>query len=917
MAPSLDILSVLWSASIAVIPLAIGVAVLGSLLRCRPATKHALWLGVLVSMTAPLVLHLAGVRNPTGAIGSAYRQVKSHVDGAISTVRIAALTPGPGATEPFEEVEADLPAGAGAHDDAQPARPSIDPIITEPFPWIATGSTERRGATPAEPGPPTVQRNFSRLSDRPKTGAKPAAERTAFGQTTHESASRSARSISSDSTLTGSHDKREQQAINALQMQGGLTGAGRELESRPTAPAGGAAGESSSEPAVVTTPTTARLEAWFAGVTTRLREGAGAWATSFGEIRATIANLPPIPPLLWIGGVLAVVVGWLLRSARSRHLLRHAEGAPAELIALVERESARIGLRRAPEVVIVDARISPSVVCDFRPRLAIPKDLWGQFDESSKRAAIVHELAHLRRRDHWVMWLEAIVGAIYWWHPVVWWIRKRIRDEADLCCDAWVTALMPRQRRAYAEALVLTKAYLSCPGPKSTRVGIGMASAHAKRFARRVTMVMTKRSAPTMSVWGLTLAAGFAIASSIAAPSLACPPEEKEGKTKVTAEAIPAVPGVPARALRATGVESRAGVPGAVRAPSSRGVGAAGATPRATTGAGVRGVPGVGSTFEQHMTQPGARQAAPSGDRLDQIERRLDALEHRINRLIELLEGRGGAGSSSTPAPDAGPQGERLFVLPEGKLEELTALMVRPDVPILVSPREGGLLVYGSANELEAFDRFVALIHPEHAHAEHAGAEHEHAVVADEAVRHEHEAHMQRRAQVEQQRKQSQMQYETQMEAMRVQAMQYRQAAEATRRQTNDLDRQMERMQNRAEQLWGKAEELQSKAEALREEADELSSESDSEKTASKVAGLLAKADEYEARAQATESEAEALESESERLEEAIEQVNDEADEIDELADEADEEADDLAEALEDELESFEEELAELDESDA
>ena len=56
---------------------------------------------------------------------------------------------------------------------------------------------------------------------------------------------------------------------------------------------------------------------------------------------------------------------------------------------------------------------------------------------------LAHELAHLRRRDHWVRAVELIVSTVYWWNPLVWVIRRQIHQAEDLCCDAWVRWAFP------------------------------------------------------------------------------------------------------------------------------------------------------------------------------------------------------------------------------------------------------------------------------------------------------------------------------------------------------------------------------------------------------------------------------------------------------------------------------------------
>ena len=97
------------------------------------------------------------------------------------------------------------------------------------------------------------------------------------------------------------------------------------------------------------------------------------------------------------------------------------------------------------------------------PRLLLPEGLWGRLDEQQQDAVLIHEMAHLRRRDHWVRRLEAVVLGLYWWNPVAWWARRQIEQAEEQCCDSWVLWALPGAAEAYAEALVATAVFLSGP----------------------------------------------------------------------------------------------------------------------------------------------------------------------------------------------------------------------------------------------------------------------------------------------------------------------------------------------------------------------------------------------------------------------------------------------------------------------
>jgi hypothetical protein len=109
----------------------------------------------------------------------------------------------------------------------------------------------------------------------------------------------------------------------------------------------------------------------------------------------------------------------------------------------------------------------------------------------------------LQRRDHWVRWLEILAAAVYWWHPVVWWARRELREAEEQCCDAWVVWALPGTGRTYATALVECLDFLSVvPGPLPVGAsGVG----HVNDLKRRLTMILSGTT-PRHRTWAGTLA---------------------------------------------------------------------------------------------------------------------------------------------------------------------------------------------------------------------------------------------------------------------------------------------------------------------------------------------------------------------------------------------------------------------------
>ena len=111
---------------------------------------------------------------------------------------------------------------------------------------------------------------------------------------------------------------------------------------------------------------------------------------------------------------------------------------------------------------------------------------------------LTHELAHLRRRDHWVRGVELIVSVIYWWNPLVWAIRRQIHHAEDLCCDAWVRYAFPDCTKRYAE-VVLKAAESSIASKLGARLLPASSFLHSLSLKARIEMILESRFAPSVS----------------------------------------------------------------------------------------------------------------------------------------------------------------------------------------------------------------------------------------------------------------------------------------------------------------------------------------------------------------------------------------------------------------------------------
>ncbi|WP_419164605.1 M56 family metallopeptidase [Candidatus Palauibacter sp.] len=160
--------------------------------------------------------------------------------------------------------------------------------------------------------------------------------------------------------------------------------------------------------------------------------------------------------LLWLVGAV-VILGWTVARTRSfRRSLRGASReAPAQLQRMAGEIARSLGLAKVPTIRTTDAVVSPMVYWGGdTARVLIPSALVEGLSRTELRYIVAHELAHVRRRDHLVRWIEWLACTAFWWNPVAWWARRRLRAAGEVCSDAMVVRALRCAPRDYARTLV-------------------------------------------------------------------------------------------------------------------------------------------------------------------------------------------------------------------------------------------------------------------------------------------------------------------------------------------------------------------------------------------------------------------------------------------------------------------------------
>lgn len=178
--------------------------------------------------------------------------------------------------------------------------------------------------------------------------------------------------------------------------------------------------------------------------------------------RAAVLSVNEAVILLWLAGVIAMSIVLARRYAGQRRLLGDSVCAGDQLGCMLCGCAKRLGVRWVPEVRLSDAVRTPMLIGAIRPVILLPVGIIDSCDDGDLRAMLLHELAHVKRRDIAVMWLGQLAQVLFFFNPAVWLAGREMRRERELACDEMVlsrAAIAPREYASgYISALKLANA---------------------------------------------------------------------------------------------------------------------------------------------------------------------------------------------------------------------------------------------------------------------------------------------------------------------------------------------------------------------------------------------------------------------------------------------------------------------------
>ena len=218
------------------------------------------------------------------------------------------------------------------------------------------------------------------------------------------------------------------------------------------------------------------------------------------------------PAVVYVLGVLILLGRLTVQRASAHRIVREAAIVnDHEWTSLLDECAVRIGVLRPVALRRSRAQVMPMTTGTIEPSIVIPADA-DTWDEDRRRAVLLHELAHIARHDCLTQLFAAIASAVYWCHPGVWYVARRLRIEREVACDDRVLAAGAGAREYAGHLLEIAYTW---SGRRAPALAVGMAS--SRKLEERLRAVLDparNRATPTRRAW----LAGAAVAAVLLLP---------------------------------------------------------------------------------------------------------------------------------------------------------------------------------------------------------------------------------------------------------------------------------------------------------------------------------------------------------------------------------------------------------------
>jgi bla regulator protein BlaR1 len=218
---------------------------------------------------------------------------------------------------------------------------------------------------------------------------------------------------------------------------------------------------------------------------------------------------------LIVAAWLACMLAMAARSALGLLWIARAKArgaSDAHWQARLDRLLAQAGVTRTVTLRLVDSLASPITAGWWRPVVLVPSALLSGMPPDLLEALLAHEVAHIRRYDYLFNLLQNVIETVLFYHPVVWWLSRRIRHERELIADD-LAASQSGQPRRLALALSELEKIQFAHHPLAVHANGGDLMVRIQRLVRPETNSTNWKAVLPVACLAVACVAGFADAS--------------------------------------------------------------------------------------------------------------------------------------------------------------------------------------------------------------------------------------------------------------------------------------------------------------------------------------------------------------------------------------------------------------------
>ena len=167
-----------------------------------------------------------------------------------------------------------------------------------------------------------------------------------------------------------------------------------------------------------------------------------------------ISKYFPVIVKFWLIGILFFLVKFIVGYFYTQRLRTHGIWTLSENW-IQKFEKIKSNLKISKKIQYLESQVVriPMVVGYFKPVILIPTEMLTGIPTEQIESIIAHELAHIKRNDYIINVLLSIIETVFFFHPAVWYLSNKIRDERENCCDDIALSVI-NDSLAYAKALV-------------------------------------------------------------------------------------------------------------------------------------------------------------------------------------------------------------------------------------------------------------------------------------------------------------------------------------------------------------------------------------------------------------------------------------------------------------------------------